>query len=74
MNKASALKAKHLVNSNGANQQKAQKWLPGPLKPVSRDFSPAGLGFPTQGLNPGLLHFRQILYQLSYEGSLVVHL
>ena len=25
--------------------------------------------FPTQGLNPGLLHCRQILYRLSYEGS-----
>ena len=25
--------------------------------------------FPTQGLNPGLLHCRQILYQLSYHGS-----
>ena len=25
--------------------------------------------FPTQGLNPGLPHCRQILYQLSYEGS-----
>ena len=25
--------------------------------------------FPTQGLNPGLLHFRQILYQLSHQGS-----
>ena len=25
--------------------------------------------FPTQGLNPGLLQCRQILYQLSYEGS-----
>ena len=25
--------------------------------------------FPTQGLNPGLLHCRQTLYQLSYEGS-----
>ena len=24
--------------------------------------------FPTQGLNPGLLHYRQILYQLSYQG------
>ena len=24
---------------------------------------------PTQGLNPGLLHYRWILYQLSYEGS-----
>ena len=25
--------------------------------------------FPTQGLNQGLLHCRQIVYQLSYEGS-----
>ena len=25
--------------------------------------------FPTQGLNPGLSHYRQILYQLSYKGS-----
>ena len=25
--------------------------------------------FPTQGLNSGLLHSRQILYQLSHEGS-----
>ena len=25
--------------------------------------------FPTQGLNPGLLYCRQILYQLSYQGS-----
>ena len=25
--------------------------------------------FPTQGLNPGLLHYRQILYQLSHKGS-----
>ena len=25
--------------------------------------------FPTQGLNPGLLHFRQILYHLSYQGA-----
>ena len=25
--------------------------------------------FPTQGLNPGLLHCRQFLYQLSYQGS-----
>ena len=25
--------------------------------------------FPTQGLNSGLLHFRQILYQLSHKGS-----
>ena len=25
--------------------------------------------FPIQGSNPGLPHFRQILYQLSYQGS-----
>ena len=25
--------------------------------------------FPTQGLDPGLLHFRQILYCLSHQGS-----
>ena len=25
--------------------------------------------FPTQGLNPGLLHCRQILYQLSHQGN-----
>ena len=26
--------------------------------------------FPTQGSNPGLLHYRQILYQLSHQGRL----
>ena len=25
--------------------------------------------FPTQGSNPGLLHYRQILYHLSHQGS-----
>jgi len=25
--------------------------------------------FPTQGLNPGLLHCRQILYYLSHQGN-----
>ena len=25
--------------------------------------------FPTQGLNPGVLHCRQILYQLSQQGN-----
>ena len=30
--------------------------------------------FPTQGSNPGLLHCRQILYQLSYQGILNVFL
>ena len=27
--------------------------------------------FPTQGLNRGLLHCKRILYQLSYQGSLL---
>ena len=30
--------------------------------------------FPTQGLNPGLLNCRQILYQLSHKGSPAGHL
>ena len=30
--------------------------------------------FPTQGLNPSLLHYRWILYQLSHKGSLLVPL
>ena len=28
--------------------------------------------FPTQGLNLGLLHGRQFLFELSYQGSLVI--
>ena len=44
--------------------------------PLSLGFSRqaywSGLLFPipTQGLNPGLLHYRQILYCLSHQGSL----
>ena len=30
--------------------------------------------FPTQELNPGLMHCRWILYQLSYQGSLTQHI
>ena len=29
--------------------------------------------FPTQESNPGLLYCRQILYQLSYQGSLYIN-
>ena len=29
--------------------------------------------FPTQGSNPGVLHYRQILYGLSHQGSPVWH-
>ena len=32
-------------------------------------LSPLQQIFPTQELNQGLLHCRQILYQLSYQGS-----
>ena len=28
--------------------------------------------FPTQGLNPSLLHCRQILYQLSHKGTPII--
>ena len=30
--------------------------------------------FPTQGLNPGLLHCRQTLYHLSHQGGIVIKL
>ena len=47
-----------------------------PVKPQGKPKN-TGMGslailqgiFPTQGLNPGLLHCRQILYQLSHKGS-----
>ena len=38
-----------------------------PRKPCSLSFL-QGI-FPTQGWNPGLQHFRHVLYQLSYQGS-----
>ena len=50
-----------------------------PQAPLSMGFSRQNIGvgchfllqriFPTQGSNPGLLHYRQILYQLSYQKS-----
>ena len=39
-----------------------QEYWSGLLFPSPRDL-------PNPGLNPGLLHCRQILYQLSYAGS-----
>ena len=30
--------------------------------------------FPTQGLNPGLPHCRELLYRLSYQGSPYIYL
>ena len=45
---------------HGIHQARILEWV---AVPFSRGI------FPTQGLNPGLLHCRQILYQLSYQGS-----
>ena len=49
----------------------------GPYHPWNSAGQDTGVGscsllqgiFPTQGSNPGLSHCRQILYQLSYQGS-----
>ena len=41
--------------------------FPGKYTGVGCHFLLQGI-FPTQGLNPGLLHCRQILYRLSYKG------
>ena len=40
------------------------------LEGVAFPFQLEGL-FPTQALNPGLQHFKQILYQLSHKGTLL---
>ena len=55
-------------------------WIVACQAPLSMEISPGkntGVGchallqgiFPTEGLNPGLLHCRQILYYLSHQGS-----
>ena len=41
---------------------------PGQNTGVGNHFLLQGI-FPTQRLNPGILHCRQILYQLSHQGS-----
>ena len=48
---------------DGILQARRLEWVPFPLLQEI---------FPTQGSNPGLPHCRQILYQLSYEGSLCI--
>ena len=54
----------------------ATPWLysswnsPGQNTGVGSHFLLQGI-FPTQGSNPGLLHCRPILYQLSHRGSLI---
>ena len=60
---------------------KVAQWCPTLCNPM--DYTPGqntGVGslsllqgiFPTQGSNPGLPHCRQILYQLSSQGSLAL--
>ena len=49
-------------------------WLYSPWNSLGQNTGVGSLSllqgiFPTQGLNPGLLHYRQILYQLSHKGS-----
>ena len=52
-------------------------WPHGLISPWNSPGQNTGVGclsllqgiFPTQGLNPGLLHCRRILYQLSHKGS-----
>ena len=44
---------------HGILQARIMEWV---AFPFSKDF-------PTQGLNPGLLHYRQILYLLNHKGS-----
>ena len=47
--------------------------FPGKDTGVGCHFLPQGI-FPTQGLNPDLLHCRQTLYHLSYEGNPFVNM
>ena len=66
------------------NQDQPSKWVVSDSLRPHRLYSPwnspgqnTGVGslsllqgiFPTQGSNPGLLHYRRILYQLSHKGS-----
>ena len=57
------------------NESETHNWLfatpctPGQNTRVGSLSLLQGIIFPTQGLNPGLLHSKQILYQLIYRGS-----
>ena len=53
--------ARHVPLSMGFSRQEYWSGLPFP--------SPRDL--PDPGMNPGLLHFRKILYPVCYEGSLL---
>ena len=55
-----------------AHQALLPRHYPGQNTGVDCCFLLQGI-FPTQGLNPGLLHCRQILYHLSHQASLTIH-
>ena len=60
----------------------ATPWTVDCQAPLSMEFSRQEVGscslllgiFPTQGLNPGLPHYRQILYHLSHQGSPYIYI
>ena len=49
--------------------QKTKIMASGPITSWQIDWETMEIVFPTQESNPGPLHCRQILYQLSYKGS-----
>ena len=55
----------------GFCRQKYWHGLPFPSPGDMENPAYPWVSFPTQGLNPDLLHCRQILYQLSYKGKLL---
>ena len=67
------------VKSPQSRQTLATPWIIAHQAPKSMEFSGKNTGvgfhfllqeiFPTQGLNPGLPHCRQMLYHLSHQGS-----
>ena len=73
-------KMKSETVSHSAVSDSATPWTVAHQVPLSMEFPrqeyyswlpfPSPGDCPTQGLNPGLLHYRWILYHLSYQGSL----
>ena len=70
------LKVKVLVAQSCLSLQPHGLWPTRLLSPWNSPGKDTGVGshsrlqgFPTQGLNSGLLHYRQVLYHLSLQGS-----
>ena len=68
---------KHFYYSESHSVVSDSLWPHGLYSPWNSPDQNSGVGslsllqgiFPTQGSNPGLLHYRRILYQLSHKGS-----